>query len=84
MIRVISAEKHHDSDESYVVFNSEILHLIVRYISFMTIATFCRGQTTLFARRNLEIIAYRRAPRREAHRDGVARKKEETVWPCIR
>jgi hypothetical protein len=71
----ISAEKSRDSDDYGVAVNSEILRLIVRYTNFTAIATFCRGQTTLFARRKLEIIAHRCAPRREAHRDGVARKK---------
>jgi len=57
------------------VYNNEIVHLIIRYTILLDMATFCRGQTTLSARRKLEIIAYRCAPRREAHRDGVARKK---------
>jgi hypothetical protein len=51
------------------------MRLIVRYHIFVIIATFCRGETTLFAERKLESISYRCAPRREAHRDGVARKK---------
>ncbi len=73
--RAISAEESGDSGDCSIAPNSEILRLIVRYTIFATVATFCRGQTTLFARRKLEIIAYRRAPRREANRDRVARKK---------
>jgi hypothetical protein len=73
--RAISAEESNDSGGYSIVPNNEILRLIIRYIILLAMATFCRGQTTLSARRKLEIIAYRCAPRREAHRDGVARKK---------
>lgn len=73
--RALSAEISTDSDDCSIASNSEILCLIIRCIIFAAIATFCRVQTALFARRKLEIIAYRCAPRREAHRDGVARKK---------
>jgi hypothetical protein len=73
--RAISAENSRDSDDCNIAYNSEILCLIIRYANFAAVATFGRGQTTLFARRKLEIITYRCAPRREAHRDGVARKK---------
>jgi hypothetical protein len=71
----ILAVKAGDSDDCSIAHNSETLRLIIRYTNFTPIATFCRGKTTLFARRKLEIIIYRCAPRREAHRDGVARKK---------
>jgi hypothetical protein len=75
IFRAISAEESGDSNDCCIMLNSEISRLIVRYTISWAIATFCRGQTTLFTRPKLEIIAYRCAPRREVHRDGVARKK---------
>lgn len=62
----ILAEKYGDSGDYSITHNSEILRLIIKYTIFAAVATFCRGQTTLFASRKLEIITYRCAPRREA------------------